>query len=166
MLNNKLLTKIIIAFFLISCMFAFSGCDKTTQPVAYGTNSQDQMDNRIEFGKKYYSLTYDECNKNEYYVFNSDGSASYNSTIKQGNSVTFQQTVNFKWTYVGEGDCILIHNGTKIIKGTQDDAFGFSRVMRVSKNMLYWSSDGENTYFICESYLNKIPNYGKFIAEN
>ncbi len=66
-------------------------------------------------------------------------------------------------TQAGDGKCILVHNGTKMIKGTQDDAQGFCRVMHLTKDIVYWSVAQKDTYFICEDFTNKIPKYGKLI---
>ncbi len=148
---------------VLGCSIFFSGCTQGKANAVTDAVAQDEIRDRITFDKKYYYLGYDGYAENEYYTFNNDGSASYTHVTKNGSTVTFHQVINFKWTYAGDGNCILIHNGTEIVKGAQDDAFGISRVMHVAKDVAYWSASGENTYFICEDFVSQIPNYGKLI---
>ncbi len=142
----------------------FCGCTPTQPTMKQETETHDAIDNRVLFNKKYYSLGYDGYTQNEYYTFFDNGTATYTHIMKKGENTTFHQQINFKWTYSGEGECILMHNGTQMIKGEQDDAFGFSRVMHLSKKVIYWSASGENTYFIAEDFVNEIPDYAKLIT--
>ncbi len=164
MFNKKILKTIIFSFVILICLLSV-GCSTQNfnEEVCYDI-TQDSVESRISFGKKYYYLSYENYIKDEYYLFNDDGSASYTHVMKNNDVITFHQQINFKWTYSGDGNCILLHNGTKMITGKQDDTFGFSRVMRVSKDIAYWSSSGENTYFICEDFVSQIPNYAKLIS--
>ncbi len=171
MKKYKIITifTVLLAFF--ACLLIFGGCSKNqvnaeNDSVVQDSIEQDAMGNRISFGKKYYWLDYNGYTENEYYTFNVDGNATYNHIMKEGQKITFHQVINFKWTYAGEGDCILVHNGTQIIKGTQDDAFGIARVIHVANDAIYWSAFGENTYFVCEDFINQAPNYGKLISNN
>ncbi len=160
---NKLFLKTVIALILGVCFCSFVGCNHANNVITDSVQ-QDTISDRVSFGKKYFSLGYNGVISTEYYTFNQNGSASYTHIMKEGNDVTFHQIINFKWTYAGDGNCILMHNGTQIVKGTQDDAFGLSRVMHVAKDVVYWSASGENTYFICEDFVSQIPNYAKLIT--
>ncbi len=158
----NLIIKSILIILATACLFSFCGCElknKVTDIV-----SEDAISDRVNFDKKYYYLGYDGYDKNQFYSFSDDGSAIYTHIMQEGESVTFHQIINFKWTYGGEGNCILMHNGTQIVKGEQDDAFGISRVMHVGKDVVYWSADGQNTYYICEDFTEQIPNYAKLIS--
>ncbi len=152
-------------------IFVFTGCanneqsNDATDTNEGNTPTVDTVDYRISFGKKYYSLGQSSYTENEYYTFNDDGTATYTHIMKDGDTITYHQVLNFKWTYAGESEYILIHNGTQMLKGTQDEANGFGRVMHVSSNVIYWSSSGENSYFINEDYVGQIEQYG-MIVEN
>ncbi len=124
---------------------------------------EDNIKDRVVFGKKYYYLGNECWTELEYYAFNENQTATYTHIMKENETVTFHQVINFKWTYAGDGQCILIHNGTKMIKGNQDDAQGFCRVMHLSKDIVYWSVAQKDTYFVCEDFTEKIPKYGKLI---
>ncbi len=168
MLMNKIIKKIMLALIIVVCIFTCYSCKQNNQTVVNDAIVQeepttDSISSRLLFDKKYYSLGYNGYTENEYYTFKSDGTATYTHIMKTGNTTTFHQEINFKWSYAGEGDCIMIHNGTKMIKGNQDDAFGFSRVMHVANDVIYWTASGENTYFICEDFISQIPNYAKLI---
>ncbi len=165
---KKLFRTAIIAFFAFICIFSFIGCGKSKDNANNNDDTQtniceDVIENRVMLGKKYYSLGYMNYTKNEYYTINEDGTATYTHIMQDGDKITFHQEINFRWNYAGNSECILVHNGTKMIKGEQDDAFGISRVIHLSKAIIYWSTSGENTYFICEDYVSEIPNYSKLI---
>ncbi len=158
----------IIALILLFAIFTGAGCNEAKSTGAENTPPQiiapsDSVTDRVVLGKKYYSLGYGGYIENEYYTFFEDGTATYTHVMKNGNNVTFHQEINFKYVYSGEGSCVLMHNGTKMIKGEQDDAFGFSRVFQLNKDIIYWSASGENAYFVCEDYVNQLPNYAKLI---
>ncbi len=165
MLKRKIFSFLLVASLLLICAFFVCACDKQNQNIVRDAVEQDKISSRISFDKKYFYLGYDGYVSDEYYTFFNDGTATYTHIMKNSGSTTFHQVINFKWTYSGEGDCILIHNGTKMIKGSQDDAFGFSRVMRVSLDVVFWSASGENTYFICEDFTSQIPNYAKLLKD-
>ncbi len=165
MSKRKFLSLLLLTI-LISSLFVLNGCkqsDKKSLKNDVQIYDEDKISDRIRFGKKYYSLGYDGYAQNEYYTFNQDNTATYTHIMLTNDKVTFQQEIYYKWTYAGQGECILVHNGTKIIKGEQDDAFGIKWVIHLSKNIIYWSNSGENTYFILEDYISEIPNYAKLI---
>ncbi len=181
MLKHKKIKIFMLIIAITACLITFISCsnnssaknedahtnqsavqDKVEQDIA----TEDSIKNRVSFNKKYYSLGYNTCTKNEYYTFCDDGNACYTHIMQDGENIIFHQEIYFKWSYNGEGDCILLHNGTKMIKGQQDDSFGIARVMHLGKDVVYWSTSGENTYFICEDFISQIPNYAKLIKEN
>ncbi len=167
MKNKKLRIAIFCSLALVSIL-ALVSCSSNsnkepTDTIVQEQASEDSIASRVNFSKKYYYLDYDGVVKEQYYTINQDGTASYTHIMKTGENVTFHQQINFKWTYSGEGNCILVHNGTKMIKGEQDDAFGISRVMHVGKDVMFWSASGENTYYICEDYTAQIPDYAKLV---
>lgn len=104
MLHNKIFTKVLLLLMILTCIFGIVGCGEKESPKVNDSVIQDTINNRIQYDKKYYYLGYDGYSKNEYYIFKADGTASYNTTLKDGNTVTFQQQINFKWTYAGEGN--------------------------------------------------------------
>ncbi len=173
MAKQRKLAFIILIITVLVCIVAVIACtkneqnekDDTTlqQNTTQTTATNDALGSRVAFGKKYYALGYSGYTENEYYVLNEDGSASYNHIMKDGDTVTFHQVINFRWAYKGEGDCILLHNGTHMIKGTQDDVFGICRVMHVNKDVIYWSASGENSYYISEDFIDQIPYYAEMI---
>ncbi len=166
MIKNKLLSIILVTSLIFGCLIVFLGCNKKTETpnIVTDTVCEDTLSNRISFDKKYYFLGYTGYTQNEYYTFFENGSATYTHIMKDNDETTYHQELNFKWTYLGDGNLILIHNGTKMIKGTQDDVFGFSREFCVSKDVVYWSSTtSDNTYFISEDFTSQIPSYAKFI---
>ncbi len=172
MLNKKIFVKFLLAISLIACALTLNACADSKEIIAKDTvqdtviqeiATEDSISERVSFGKKYYFLGYDGIVKTEYYTLTDDGAAIYTHIMQAGTNVTFHQEINFKWTYIGEGSCVLIHNGTKMIKGEQDDAFGIARVMKLAKDVIYWSASGENTYYINEDFIAHIPNYAKLI---
>lgn len=166
MSKNTIIKITTLLFCIISCMFVFVGCSQNPASTIEDTVQQDSITTRVMFGKKYYYLGYENYTKNEYYTFYSDGTATYTHIMQDGNTVTFHQVINFNWAYAGEGDCILVHNGTDILKGAQDDAFGFGRVMHLSNSVVYWTASGENTYYVCEDFISKLTNYGSLNKSN
>ncbi len=166
MIKNKLLTIILGIILILGCLLSLCGCNKKaeTPTCINGEISKDSLSDRISFDKKYYFLGYNGFTENEYYTFFENGSATYTHIMKDNDKTTYHQELHFKWTYLGDGSLILIHNGTKMIKGSQDDVFGFSRVFCVSKDMVFWSAPtSDNTYFILEDFTSQIPSYAKFI---
>ena len=166
MKKHKLFKIVLFASLIFVCLIVSSACksnDQVNDTVIQEIATEDSIANRINFDKKYYSLDYDGYSKDVYYTFKDDGTAIYTHVMKSGDKITFHQEINFKWTYAGEGECIMIHNGTKMLVGEQDEALGIGRVMHVSKDAIYWSSSGSNSYFVCEDFTNKIPNYAKII---
>ncbi len=168
MLKRKLFIKSMIIFVLFLTFFPLVGCAKSQESIAKDTDTQnptieDSINDRISFGKKYYYLGYDNVIETEYYTINENNTATYTHIMKNGDKTTFHQQINFKWTYNGEGECVLIHNGTQMIIGEQDDAFGIARIMHVGKDVIYWSVSGENTYYLSEEYVDNIPYYAKLI---
>ncbi len=169
----KIITILFSLMTLLTMSIAFTSCNKQNQspqhasPIVTPQNSvtSDNISNRVAFGKKYYALNHTSFSKNAYYTFNSDGTATYNHIMQEGGNTIYHQVLHFAWTYAGDGKCIMIHNGTQLIKGTQDDVFGFGRVMHLSKDAIYWTASGENSYFINEDFTPNIPNYSKFITK-
>ena len=172
-MKNKIVIWMLLALVVASCLFVLCSCkNKTSQ----GTNNQtggnqtnggqsntQTCENCVVFGKKYYALSADGYNKDQYYQFNKDGTAICNITIKDDDGKeTFKSTINFKWFDAGNGQLLMLHNGTKILLGEQDVSIGFGRVMHTAKCAIY---EG-NSYYIAEDCLNAIPNYGKILPNN
>ncbi len=167
-MKNKILITLTVVILVIG-IFVFSGCAKN-ENVENDNNPQQAVSNeewstQPIFGKKYYYLGYNGYTENEYYTFNENGTASYTHIIKDGENVSYHQEIYFKWILNGNGDYILVQNGTKMHKGTLDETFGFGRVMHVSSDVIYWTASGENSYFVNEDYVGQIEQYGK-IVEN
>lgn len=164
MKQNKLLTALTMAILTLLCLFALCGCAKNTTTEQQPTPPTcTPCEYPIAFGKKYYALSANGCDKLQYYQFNKDGSATYNVTIKDDNDKdTFKSTINFKWFYEGNGQFIMLHNGTKVTLGKQDTAMGFGRVMHTSKCAIYW----DDKYYISEDCVNAIPNYAKLLTNS
>lgn len=161
MKQNKLLTALMITILSLLCLLALCGCAKKTTTEQQPTPQTCTTEYPVAFGKKYYALSANGCDKLQYYQFNKDGTAIYNVTIKDSdNNDTFKSTINFKWFYEGNGQFILLHNGTRVTLGKQDTATGFGRVMHTSKCAIYW----ENMYYISEDCVNAIPNYAKMLT--
>ncbi|MBQ2894568.1 MAG: hypothetical protein IJB95_03155 [Clostridia bacterium] len=167
-MKNKIVIWILLTLVVASCLFALCSCKSKTGQGANtptdgnqsnGNQSSNQTcENSIVFGKKYYALSANGYNKDQYYQFNKDGTATCNITIKDDDGKeTFKSTINFKWFDAGNGDLLMLHNGTKIMLGEQDVAIGFGRVMHTAKCAIYTG----NSYYISEDCLNAIPNYGK-----
>ncbi len=180
MIKHKKLKIFTLIIAITACLIIFISCSNNKPVKNDGINSnqaalqdkveqdtatEDSIKNRVSFNKKYYYLGYGAYTKNEYYTFYDDGNACYTHMMQDGENTTFHQEIHFKWSYNGDGDCILLHNGTKMIKGQQDDSFGIARVMHLGKDVVYWSTTGENTYFICEDFVSQIPNYAKLISK-
>ena len=162
-MKNKIVIWILLTLVVASCLFALCSCKSktgqdTNTPTDGNQSSNQTCANCIVFGKKYYALSADGYNKDQYYQFNKDGTATCNITIKDDDGTeTFKSTINFKWFDAGNGDLLMLHNGTKIMLGEQDVAIGFGRVMHTAKCAIYTG----NSYYISEDCLNAIPNYGK-----
>ncbi len=176
MKKSKIFLGLLIAIIACVCLTNAS-CSAKKQSSADKTQSTqtdttqtavntDDINNRIAFGKKYYSLGYLGYTENEYYTFNEDGSATYDHIMKENDKITYHQILHFVWKYRGDGECVMMHNGTEMVKGTQDDAFGINRVMHVSPDVIYWSTSSDNVYFIREDLTEQIPNYAKLISTN
>ena len=173
-MKNKIVTILLLTLLVASCLFVLCSCkNKPPQGANNQTNGNNQTggnqtnnqscENCVVFGKKYYALSADGYNKDQYYKFNKDGTATCNITIKDNNGKeTFKSTINFKWFDAGNGQLLMLHNGTKILLGEQDVAIGFGRVMHTAKCAIY---EG-NSYYILEDCLNSIPNYGKLMGGN
>ena len=167
-MKNKIITILLLTLLVASCLLVLCSCkdkmpqDNNNQTGGNQTNSQT-CENCIVFGKKYYALDANGYNKDQYYKFNKDGTATCNIVIKDDNGKeTFESTINFKWFDAGNGQLLMLHNGTKILLGEQDVAIGFGRVMHTAKCAIY---EG-NSYYILEDCLNSIPNYGKLMGGN
>lgn len=167
-MKNKIVTILLLTLLVVSCLFVLCSCkDKlpqgnNNQTGGNQTNSQT-CENCVVFGKKYYALDAKGYNKHHYYTFHKDGTATCNIVIKDDNDKeTFESTINFKWFDAGNGQLLMLHNGTKILLGEQDAAIGFGRVMHTAKCAIY---EG-NSYYILEDCLNSIPNYGKLMGGN
>ena len=167
-MKNKIITILLLTLLVVSCLFVLCSCkdkmpqDNNNQTGGNQTNSQT-CENCVVFGKKYYALSANGYNKDQYYTFNKDGTATCNIVIKDDNDKeTFKSTINFKWFDAGNGQLLMLHNGTKILLGEQDAAIGFGRVMHTAKCAIY---EG-NSYYILEDCLNSIPNYGKLMGGN
>ena len=161
---NKTLTIVILIVLATACLFALCACQQknntTTNDNNCTTNEnvcQDLAKDRVSFGKKYYALSANGVDKDQYYQFNTDGTGKYCTIIKEDGATTFQSTINFKWFYAGQGEFVMFHNGTQIHTGKQDTAIGFGRTMHTSKCAMYW----DNMYYVSEDCANSIPNYGK-----
>lgn len=167
MKNQKIFKLLIFASLLSICLLLVCGCaskpEDVNDTVIQEIATEDSIANRIAFDKKYYILSYDGYSKDVYYTFKDDGTATYTHIMQENSNVTFHQEIYFTWTYGGEGDCIMIHNGTKMIVGEQDSALGIGRVMHVSKDVVYWSASGSNSYFVNEDFIDQIENYAKII---
>ena len=167
-MKNKIVIWILLTLVVASCLFALCSCkSKTGQgantPTDGNQSSNQTCENCIVFGKKYYALSADGYNKDQYYQFNKDGTAICNITIKDDDGKeTFKSTINFKWFDAGNGQLLMLHNGTKILLGEQDVSIGFGRVMHTAKCAIY---EG-NSYYIAEDCVNAIPNYGKILPNN
>ncbi len=152
--------KLALIAITVACLLSLCGCKDSKNAINNDTTIQDDVANKISFGKKYYFLNGTEHVKDEYYLFNEDGSASYNFTYLQNGKVTLKMITNFRWTYAGEDKFILLHNGTEIVTGVSDGITGFGRIMHTTKDVMYWD---DNMFFICEDAVDKIPNYNKFV---
>lgn len=158
-MKNKFLVTAVCCLIVLVCLGVMCACSPKT-PVCNSPQAEENAQN-VSFGKKYYVLQGDGCNKNQYYVFNKDGTAIYNVTLTGGNDVTFRSVVNLRWFDSGNGWYVLLHNGTRILQGKQDVVFGFGGVARICACAMQW----DNAYYICEDCLNAIPNYAQFITE-
>ncbi len=156
---NKITIMLLVTVLVATCLMLLCGCANATA----STNDipqQDGASERVSFGKKYYSLTSVDYDKNQYYQFNEDGTGICNITLEENGKVTYRSVINFKWIYAGEGNFVLLHNGTQMITGKQDDVFGFGRTMRTTKCAMYW----DDMYYVCEDCVNAIPNYAQFVG--
>ena len=156
---KRTITTLIFTILVAVCLFAMCGCTRKLADTTDNTTCPDTASNRVSFGKKYYALTGNGMDKNQYYQFNENGTAIYSATLEESGKTTFKSTINFKWFYAGEGEFILLHNGTKISTGTQNSAMGIGRTMHTSKCAMYW----DNMYFVCETCANAIPNYAQIV---
>lgn len=160
---NKTVTIIILTILATMCVFALCGCQPKTAPTTENnTICQDVAKDRVSFGKKYYALSGNGMDKDQYYQLNEDGTGRYCIAIKEDGATTFESTINFKWFYAGEGEFILLHNGTQILTGNQDSTLGFGRTMHTSKCAMYW----DNMYYVCEDCANSIPNYAQIVGNS
>ncbi len=174
-MKNKIVTILLLTLLVASCLFVLCSCKNkppqdtnnqingNSQTGGNQTNNNQSCENCVVFGKKYYALSADGYNKDQYYKFNKDGTATCNITIKDDNGKeTFKSTINFKWFDAGNGQLLMLHNGTKILSGEQDVAIGFGRVMHITKCAIY----SDNAYYISEDCVNAIPNYGKIVGNS
>lgn len=158
-MKNKFLVTVVLCLVVLLCLGVLCACNEKT-PVCDTPQAEERVQ-KISFDKKYYVLQGDGCNKNQYYVFNKDGTAIYNVTLTSGDDVTFKSVVNLRWFDGGNGQFILLHNGTQVLQGKQDAVFGFGGVARICECAMQW----DNAYYICEDCLNAIPNYARFVTE-
>ena len=155
-MKNKVTTTILATLLVAMCLIALCSC----APKANQIVEVETQEDAISFGKKYYALSGYGVDKNQYYTFNKDGTATYHVTIEENGKVTYKSNINFKWFYADNGQFVLLHNGTKVLEGKHDDAMGFGRVMHATKCVMYW----DNMYFVAEDCANSIPNFGKFVG--
>lgn len=158
-MKNKFLVTAVCCLIVLVCLGVMCACSPKT-PVCNSPQAEENAQN-VSFGKKYYVLQGDGCNKNQYYVFSKDGTAIYNVTLSNGDNTTFKSVVNLRWFDSGNGQYVLLHNGTRILQGKQDVVFGFGGVARICACAMQL----DNTYYICEDCLNAIPNYAQFVTE-
>ena len=157
----KVITCIVLLLLIATCLFALCGCKATANNNCTNcTIQQDVEEDKVSFGKKYYSLDDKGYDKNQYYIFNKDGTATYHVTLTENNKETYKSTINFRWFYAGNGQFLMLHNGTKMDLGQNDGVFGFGRVIHTTKCVMYW----DNMYFVAEDCVNSIPNYGKLVG--
>lgn len=166
-MKNKIVIWILLTLLVAISLFVLCSCknkagqDTNTPTGGNQTNDNQTCQNCVVFGKKYYSLSANGINKDQYYQFNKDGTAICSITIKDDDGKeTFKSTINFKWFDAGNGQLLMLHNGTKILSGEQDVAMGFGRVMHTAKCAIYW----DDTYYISEDCVNTIPNYAKIVG--
>ena len=152
---------VILTILIATCLFALCGCNKATPSNDSScTVQQDLATDKVAFGKKYYSLDDKGYDKNQYYIFNKDGTATYHVTLTENNKETYKSTINFRWFYAGNGQFLMLHNGTKMELGQNDGVFGFGRVMHTTKCVMHW----DNMYFVSEDCVNSLTNYGKLVG--
>ncbi len=156
-MKNKFLLTVLCCLIASACLGALCGCAKTYCDAPQADETQQS----ISFGKKYYVLQNNGCNKNQYYVFNNDGTATCNITLTNDGVVTYQAVINMRWFDGGNGQYILLHNGTQILQGKQDVVFGFGGVARITECIMQW----DNAYYVCEDCLTTIPNYAQFVTK-
>lgn len=156
-MKNQFLLTAVCSLVALACLGVLCGCTKTYCDVPQADETQQS----ISFGKKYYVLQNNGCNENQYYVFNKDGTATCDVTLTNGEEITYQAVINMRWFDGGNGQYILLHNGTQILQGKQDVVFGFGGVARITACAMQW----DNAYYVCEDCLTAIPNYARFVTE-
>lgn len=128
----------------------------------FSCNDKKEDSVNIQYGVKYIhkSTIGEPEDKQDYYIFNSNGTAIYHYYYNYSNDV-YSYTVNYICEFVAEEDTVFcfydsivyddVHNKEKY--GTK-----FSSTVMISKNVIMESS---GDLFIAENYLDKIPNFGK-----
>ncbi len=149
---RKILSKLLACMFLVAACAGAAACNQSGNETA-----------GIVFGEKY--IYYESVNLPEseqrYIIFNRNGKGTYHYYFYYNGTSINSYTVTFVYTIAGdtalcsfdavEYDAV---DTEKRVKSTWCSGYA------VSKDIL-WLTDDSSFHFYRESYLKKIPNFGK-----
>ena len=148
---------------LICLILTFCTCLLTVSLIGCGSSANPNNGSttlNVNYGKKYYSRldlneydTLDQCN---YYIFNNDNTCSYNGS---------DYTNVYNISAINDS---MIH---LVFKHRLDQNGTITNTTTIAVDFLYLSKDVISTalhsgtsakyYYVCETYLNANPNFGK-----
>lgn len=150
---------------LIAMICTLSGCfNADKSPKLINGVSPDN----ITFQKKYYLLDdRTSFEDNDYFIFYEDGTAElrYSNAWDEEATDRVHYTVHLKWIAPAEDTLIVLGNGTTY----HDDHTGaldrhyIRNTLGVTKDILVRTSTDSITYYICEDYIEEIPDYGEIL---
>ncbi len=152
MKHKKRTTKILRAICLLSLLailsVIFFGCSDS---------AEDSLKDNLSFDKKYYLADTSEISQKSYMVLHEDGTGEYVKNTSNGHDYT----VSLKWVAVDESTVIVIDNGTTLNQGySMFDPTAFCSTFSVTKEILL---NPLGLPYVCEDFLDEIPNYGKML---
>ena len=153
-MKKKPFALLLALFTLFSIFAAFSACDNSPAASGNGTNS-------LTYDKKYFYYDHRNINSDRYYIFYSNNTGICRAGISFESESSY--TIKFNYITMANETVVCFYDSIEYDE-TYTDFRDVSSVWTTkfcySPEFMY-DLEYNGRCYICETYLNKLPNFGK-----